>query len=122
MRATESHHLASGGYMSGALYLAGYVVECKLKILLQKMGKHYPTSGSSGHDLVALWDAAGLRYEDQQGFRRAFLDYWKTSLRYSAEISSPHSPEDLLKGARDLAGYVTKRTSGIRGAVRRKSS
>jgi hypothetical protein len=105
--------------MSGALYLAGYVVECKLKILLGKLGKRYPTSGRAGHDLVALWEAAGLRYEDMGGFRRAFIDYWSTDLRYSAHISSPHSPEDLLKGAQQLAAYVTKQITYTRGIKRR---
>lgn len=121
-RAAEANHLASGGYMSGALYLAGYVVECKLKILLNKMGKPYPTAGRPGHDLKALWDAAGLRREDQRGFRRAFIEYWSTDLRYSAVVSSVHAPEDLLRAAQELAGYVGKRTMSIRGIVRRRTS
>ena len=120
-RAREAHHLASGGHMSGALYLAGYVVECKLKILLNKMGKPYPSAGRAGHDLKGLWDAAGLRREDQSGFRRAFIEYWSTDLRYSAVVASTHAPEDLLQAAQDLAGYVTKRTTSIRGIVRRRT-
>lgn len=118
-RATEAKHLADGGYMSGALYLAGYVVECKLKTLLQKMGKRYPTVGAPGHDLIALWDAAGLRHQDLTGFCRAFIDYWNTGLRYSAVVSSPHAPEDLLAGARELSARVHKRTTYIRGVTRR---
>jgi hypothetical protein len=108
--------------MSGALYLAGYVVECRLKILLNKMGKPYPTAGRPGHDLKALWDAAGLRREDQGGFRGAFIEYWSTDLRYSAIVSSIHASEDLLRGAQDLAGYVTKRTRSVRGIVRRRKN
>lgn len=106
--------------MSGALYLAGYVVECKLKLLLSKMGKPYPNAGKPGHDLKTLWDTAGLRRDDQGGFRRAFLEYWSTDLRYSGLVSSEHAPEDLLRGAQELAGYVTKRTTSIRGIVRRR--
>jgi hypothetical protein len=120
-RAREAHHLASRGYMSGALYLAGYVVECKLKILLSKMGKPYPTAGRAGHDLKALWDAAGLRHEDRGGFRRAFIEYWSTDLRYSAVVSSIHAPEDLFRAAQNLAGYVTKRTESTRGIARRRT-
>jgi hypothetical protein len=104
--------------MCGALYLAGYVVECRLKTLLHKMGKKVPKSGKAGHDLLGLWHAADLRRSDIRGFRRAFLDFWKTDMRYSATFSSEHSPEDLLRGARDLAGYVAKHIAhrpGVRG-------
>lgn len=117
-RARESRHLAEGGHMCGALYLAGYVVECRLKTLLSKMGKKVPKSGKAGHDLLGLWQEAGLRREDLSGFRRAFLDFWKTDMRYSATFKSEHSPEDLLGGARDLAGYVTKRISHSQGVRR----
>jgi hypothetical protein len=117
-RAREAHHLAAGGHMAGALYLAGYVVECKLKTLLQKMGKPFPAAGPAGHDLIGLWEAAGLRHQDMKGFRRAFLDYWNTSLRYSAVVTSEHDPEDLLRGAYELAAYVNRRTASIR-SIRR---
>lgn len=117
-RAREAQCLRTGGHLGGALYLAGYVVECRLKVLLGKMGRKYPKAGRAGHDLVALWQAAGLRYSDLSGFRRAFIDYWSTDLRYSASISSEHSAEDLLDGARDLAGYVTKRIANTRGIKR----
>jgi hypothetical protein len=118
-RATEANHLASGGHLCGAVYLAGYVVECKLKILLGKMGKRFPTSGRSGHDLIGLWEAAELRYEDLRGFKKAFLDYWNTSIRYSAVVSSEHRAEDLLRGAQDLAGYVSRRIRNTPQIVRR---
>lgn len=114
-RATESNYLEAGGHMSGAIYLAGYVVECKLKALLSKMGKPYPRSGAGGHDLLALWKSAGFRHQDLTGFRRAFIEYWNTSLRYSATTPSEHAPADLLRGARELASYVTKRTTYTRG-------
>lgn len=108
-RASEANYLAGGGYLCGAVYLAGYVVECKLKILLSKLGKPFPTSGARGHDLRGLWDTAGLRHEDMKGFRRAFLDHWSTNMRYTSIIESEHSPHDLLRGAQELAGYVSMR-------------
>lgn len=118
-RGREARHLQDGGYMSGALYLAGYVVECKLKALLGKMGKSFPRSGSSGHDLKGLWERAGLRYVDIVGFRREFLDYWSTSLRYTADIPPDHRPEDLLTGAHLLAGYVQRRIRNTKGRRRK---
>jgi hypothetical protein len=124
VRAAESSVLEQNGHMCGAVYLAGYVVECQLKTLLNKMGKPFPRSGRAGHNLLALWDAAGLRAQDQRGHRRAFLEVWDTSLRYEAALpKSPYAPKDLLAGARELAGIVARRTrmsrnpryGGVRG-------
>jgi hypothetical protein len=109
MRATESAHLAAGGHLCGALYMAGYVVECKLKDLLNRSGTPFPRSGQAGHDLRGLWEAAGLRRADLQGHKRAFLDYWSTSIRYTSAVESTHDPADLLKGAKDLASMVNIR-------------
>lgn len=109
MRATEAKHLADGGHLCGALYLAGYVIECKLKDLLNRLGKPFPRSGPAGHDLRGLWDAAGLRQGDLGGHKRAFLDYWSTSIRYTCVVDSPHAARDLLKGATELAGIVSRR-------------
>lgn len=109
MRATEAKHLADGGHLCGALYLAGYVIECKLKDLLNRLGRPFPRSGQAGHDLHGLWDAAGLRREDIGGHKRAFLDYWNTGIRYTCVVDSPHAPRDLLKGAIELAGIVARR-------------
>jgi hypothetical protein len=47
-RSQEANCLAKEGYPCGALYLAGYVVECRLKELLNKMGKPFPKSGPLG--------------------------------------------------------------------------
>jgi hypothetical protein len=118
IRATESAHLAAGGHLCGALYMAGYVVECKLKDLLSRSGIPFPRSGQAGHDLRGLWEAAGLRRTDLQGHKRAFLDYWNTSIRYSSQVDSPHDPADLLKGAMDLASMVNIRIRYARSSRR----
>ena len=120
-RARESDILAQNGQMCGAVYLAGYVVECRLKTLLNKMGKPFHTSGSAGHDLLGLWDATGLPKAQRGGFRRAFLEYWNTSMRYSADINSGHSSEDLLKGAVELASFLQSKIVHTRGVRRRRS-
>jgi hypothetical protein len=114
-RATEANLLEANGHLCCAVYLSGYVVECKLKSLLNKMGKPFPASGRAGHNLRGLWQAAGLRYGDLSGYRRAFLDIWATDLRYRAKLPEGHTPELLLKGARELAGLVTIRIRNTRG-------
>jgi hypothetical protein len=120
-RGAEANVLAKSGHMCGAVYLAGYVVECRLKTLLNKMGRPFPTSGREGHNLIGLWDSAGLSASAHSGFRRAFLEYWNTKMRYSSTIESPHSPEDLLRGAQELAGFVSSRIAHTRGIRRRRS-
>jgi hypothetical protein len=119
-RSAEANCLAGEGHLCGAVYLAGYVVECKLKILLGKMGKSFPRAGNKGHDLIGLWRAAGLRDQDVTGFRKAFLDYWNTGIRYTAVVESEHQPEDLLRGAQDLARYVSARIPYVRASARNR--
>jgi hypothetical protein len=48
----------------GSVYLAGYVIECSLKALLQKKGIPYSKRGSEGHNLKSLWRQSGLRLSD----------------------------------------------------------
>jgi hypothetical protein len=121
-RAREAHHLRDHGLMGGALYLSGYVIECRLKALLGKMGKSFPRSGRAGHDLIALWERAGLRYDDLSGFRKQFIDYWSTDLRYSGDIPASDRPEDLLAGAHSLAGYVQRRIRNTKGSRRKRGA
>ncbi|QOV37202.1 HEPN domain-containing protein [Streptomyces ferrugineus] len=108
-RQREAKLLQEHNQLCGAVYLVGYVVECKLKTLLNKKGKSFPRSGSAGHDLRGLWDAAGLRSQDLSGHKKAFMDTWTTSLRYSAKLPDGSSAEELLRGAQELASYVTSR-------------
>lgn len=109
VRATESNCLYNNNLKLGALYLAGYVVECKLKALHVLLGRKFPASGRQGHDLRGLWNSAGLRFADISGERRAFLDTWDTSLRYCHDLPSGHDVDILIKGARDAAAYVDLR-------------
>lgn len=119
-RASEAKTLEVNDHLCGAVYLAGYVVECRLKALLSKMGKPFPRSGSQGHNLQGLWDSAGLRSRDLQGHKRAFMETWTTSMRYSAALPPGHGAKELLEGARDLASMVSTRMRNTRGARGRR--
>lgn len=76
-RARESALLRQHEHRCAAVYLAGYVVECRLKTLLHRQGKRFPQSGQTGHDLVGLWDTAGLRHKDLSGHKLEFIQFWK---------------------------------------------
>ncbi|HLU32603.1 MAG TPA: hypothetical protein VKZ74_01080 [Natronosporangium sp.] len=108
-RAQEAACLAANGHLTGAVYLAGYVIECRLKAYLTFQNRPFPQSGARGHDLRALWEAAGFLAKDLSGFKRAFVDTWSTDIRYSTQLPSAHQPEDLLRAAQELAGFVAKR-------------
>src|SRR5712692_6571320 len=92
-----------------AVYMAGYAVECGLKALLQRMGKRFPRSGSEGHHLRGLWEAAGLKLDDVRGYRRLFMDFWTTNLRYEHSLPDGTDFEALYQGRVELVGYIQKR-------------
>jgi hypothetical protein len=96
-------------HLCGAIYLAGYVVECLLKTLLQRQGKRFVRSGAAGHDLLELWDFAGLRARDLRGHKHEFIQFWKTDLRYDANLPIDVDPVNLLRGGTELAGMVAIR-------------
>lgn len=91
-----------------AVYMAGYVIECKLKAWLVARGIKFPTAGGGGHNVIGLWEAAGLKRSDLSGERRAFLDFWGTHLRYQTSIPPPPHPDFdcLFCGAIGLAGWI----------------
>lgn len=108
-RARESALLRRHGHSCAAVYLAGYVVECRLKTLLDRQGKKFSRSGTMGHDLVGLWDTAGLRVRDLSGHKLEFIQFWKTALRYEAALPLGVDVDNLLRGGTELAGMVATR-------------
>jgi hypothetical protein len=108
-RARESALLRQHGHSCASVYLAGYVVECRLKTLLDRQGKKFSRSGTVGHDLVGLWDAAGLRFRDLSGHKLEFIRFWKTALRYEAALPLEVDVDNLLRGGTELAGMVATR-------------
>ena len=94
---------------AGPVYMAGYAIECSLKALLRARGKPFPTSGSGGHDLLGLWEAAGLRLSDLRdpsGARTFYIEQWSTDLRYETVPPAAFPAEDLLTGAGSLTGWI----------------
>ena len=118
-RGKDAAQLRDARRQLAAVYMAGYVVECKLKALLVARNLKFRMAGSGGHNLHALWEAAGLRRLDLSGNRRAFLDVWGTHLRYQTELPSPPEPdfESLYAGAIELAGWIQSR---MRNSGRRR--
>jgi len=95
----------------GAVYMAGYAIECSLKAYLQREGKPLPTSGSEGHNLKGLWKASGFRFgdlPDTAGEKTFYIEHWNTALRYESAYDFPVPIESLVEGAKELTGWIQK--------------
>ncbi len=106
----------------GAVYLAGYAIECSLKAFLQKQNRGFPKYGNEGHNLKGLWRASNFRLSDlndYNGSKTFFIENWETDLRYQTELelNSGLTEEELIKGAKELAGWIQQQ---IRRYQRRK--
>lgn len=117
-RATDADVLLDAGNMSiGCVYMAGYAVECSLKALLQRRGDKFPKRGDSGHNLRYLWEACGFRLSDlhdTDGSKTFFVQSWTTDLRYEVSFASPNPAADLIRGAKELSGWLQKKARRLR--------
>ena len=107
----------------GAIYLAGYAVECSLKALLQRRGVGFPRQGSEGHHLRGLWASAGFTLRDipgNKGCETYYVEHWSTNLRYLVTESFPGSSEEMLAGAASLVRLLQTRLARERGRRRRQ--
>lgn len=109
-RANDADAILGGRPSSvGPVYMAGYAIECALKGYLRRKGVAFPTSGSSGHDLRALWKQAGFQLRDlrdSRGHRAFFVNQWSTDMRYETSQGFDPSAKDLVKAARQLSKYI----------------
>jgi len=110
-RAADAEMLKQRLNSVGAVYMAGYAIECSLKAYLQREGKPFPTSGSEGHNLKGLWKASGFRFcdlPDTAGEKTFYIEYWNTALRYESVYHFPVPLEELVKGAQELTGWIQR--------------
>jgi HEPN domain-containing protein len=95
----------------GALYMAGYAVECSFKGLLKLRGANIP-KGREGHNLRNLLNSCSIPWSsvgDHRGVKSAFIDVWSVDLRYQgAMIPFGRSYVELVNAASSLSRYVKK--------------
>lgn len=120
-RAFDAQSLADTAPQSvGAVYLAGYAIECSLKAYLQRRGLPFPTSGSQGHHLRGLWKQCGWplsMLQDRDGAQTFFLEHWTTDLRYEERLPAdcPADGPALVRAAAFLSGWVQTQAKRARG-------
>ena len=118
-RSQDARVLRDGNRSLGAVYMAGYSIECSLKAYLQRQGIGQPPRGTEGHNLRGLWSAASFRLSDLNdsgGNQTYFLNSWDTRLRYQTALEPSLSADDLMRGAQKLAGLIQ---NWLRSLVRR---
>ena len=112
-RASDADALAGSRQRShGAVYMAGFAIECSLKAYLQSHHLKFPTSGREGHNLKALWAAREFRLgdlNDQTGHLTFFVTSWSTDIRYSASQADPVESTERVQAARALTGWIQTR-------------
>jgi hypothetical protein len=115
-RAHDARALSDGNRSLGAVYMAGYSIECYLKAYLQKQGIRQPPLGKEGHNLRRLWLAARFRLSDlndSSGNQTYFLNSWDTYLRYQTTLEPNVSADNLMRGAQSLAGLIQTRLRSL---------
>ena len=93
----------------GPVYMAGYVIECSLKAILQRCGVAFPKAGQEGHNLRGLWKKANLRLtdvSDKAGEKAFFIEQWSTDLRYEVQPELGFPTEKLVRAAAQLSGWL----------------
>ena len=122
-RFEEAEVLFEAGYYVGAVYLAGYAVECMLKTLILEATpeKDHATveaefRGQRAHDYEWLryryvqTHAPGLPADIGQAL--AFVRTWETSLRYTPGVGDRDDASRFLAEARKIVVWADSRMSG----------
>jgi HEPN domain-containing protein len=123
----DSTHLYAKGRLDNAAYLAGYVVECGLKAVLQVYGHGVR---AYGHDIAALHGQAldlatvlspgSSRYRpDRISSLACDMSAWKPEMRYhQTGMLTRADAERIMKAARDVFDSVVSEMALDNGGLR----
>jgi HEPN domain-containing protein len=119
-RFEDAEFLLEAERTTGAIYLAGYSVECMLKAMIlcivppDKRGEvHASFRGARAHD----YDWLKARYFENGGppfpsaISKSFslVDTWTTDLRYKSGTSKRGDAESFLRAAREIMDWADRR-------------
>lgn len=119
----DAEVLLAGERWRGAMYLAGYAVECRLKYKLMQKWKCFTleeledklaSKGFSGspftHNLDALLELleCQVRMKQSQAVWNAFsrANRWRPSWRYSPDPASEQKAEVFLAAAKEVVSWI----------------
>ncbi len=117
MRLEDAEVLLKGDRFHGAVYLAGYAVECALKwAITVKLGSTYLPEKFETHNLDKFVHEADLlpAMQNNRAIRKLYtviVDEWEPSRRYSASNISPRQARTLYNQARQVYEWIIERKS-----------
>jgi hypothetical protein len=109
-RFEESQILLRTGYTTGAVYLAGYAIECILKsLILSAVSRNKVDAvlqsfrGQRAHDYQWLrslcFSKGGARFPTEVRHSFTLVDGWSTEMRYSPLVLKIEDANSFLKAA-----------------------
>jgi len=112
-RFDDSVFLLSGRRTTGAIYLAGYAVECILKAMVLAIvpARKQPAMialfrGSKAHDYDWLkakyFDCGGVPFPANISKCFAMVNNWSTDLRYKPGVAKPRHAREFLDAVRQI--------------------
>lgn len=119
-RIEDAEFLAGGGRTTGAIYLAGYGVECILKaLILTSIATHQRSTmiasfrGSKAHDydwlLGRYRSSGGSRFPPPVAQCFALVNTWGTDLRYRPGMTDPRDTHAFLDAAHKIIDWAQGR-------------
>jgi hypothetical protein len=119
-RLDEAELLFAGHRWTGAVYLAGYCIECMLKVLVlsaapkkERVAIIASFKGAKAHDF--LWLKAeylklgGSRFPGDVSRAFAYANMWTTSLRYQPGAAKPNEAKRFLDATRTIMKWADGR-------------
>ena len=119
-RFEEARVLSEAGFTTGAVYLAGYAVECMLKASILSIVSHRkrPATlgsfrGSKAHEFGWLreeyFSAGGTRFTNDVVRSFVLVSDWSTDLRYYPKTMKSSESERFLRGAEYIMKWLDGR-------------
>ncbi len=119
-RMEDAQHLLRAERNTGAIYLAGYAVECGLKALLLSSAANEAAClkiiasfrGNDGHNLEALKSRylkqSRVRIPEEVVGHLLYVGIWTTDLRYDPTNFSAREAERFLDSARQVLVWIRR--------------
>jgi len=119
-RLGDAQVLLAGDRTTGAVYLAGYAVECALKVLIlsatpaaahaQALAGFRTKRGHDHERLRSLYfKKGGARFPPDIAQHFAFVNGWTTDLRYQTKKIPMDDAEDFLESTTLILEWVKRR-------------
>lgn len=119
-RLEEAEVLSDAGYNGGAVYLAGYAVECMLKALIlnaapesQHLDVESRFRGRNAHSFEWLREEYGktgspaLPVDVSDAL--AYVTTWETSLRYTPGLGNPKEAIRFIREVKVIVNWIDSR-------------